>query len=295
MNSIIEQTYLNIELIAIDDGSKDDSPLILKEYEMKYDNVNILLEGNNKGQAAARNRGISKATGKYILFVDSDDYLNINAVEKLVDIAESQEVELVRFNAKSFSDEGEAILEKEYKFDLFLKEKFIYYKNNFKNVYLSFSPSPVLYLFKKRILEINNISFKEKIIHEDELFSAELFLKANSCSFINEAFYNRRYRKGSTMTERTFKQKKYSFDSYIKIINEYENFREGLKLEKNEKFFIKYRINTLFLLLLNYQFDNEYTNKEIKKIKNNKIHYTKKFKFYIRIVKICEIIKSKLF
>lgn len=190
----------------------------------------------NKGQGAARNLGLDHAKGEYVLFVDSDDFINLQTVEQLIGSMRDKEVDVIRFNAKSFSDEGERIKEKEYNFNHFMKENKSYTKRELTSVYLSYSPSPVLYLFKKEIIEKNKIRFKESIIHEDELFSTLLFLHAKSFSYINRSFYNRRYRKGSTMTKKDLEQKIYSFNSYLKILCEYEqllNVKKYKSLEKN--------------------------------------------------------------
>ena len=82
IESIINQTYKDLELILIDDGSKDKSYDISLEYKKKYKNI-IVLKQNNKGSGSARNYGIEKATGKYLMFCDSDDFFCKNTVESI--------------------------------------------------------------------------------------------------------------------------------------------------------------------------------------------------------------------
>ena len=83
MDSVIEQTYQNIEIILIDDGSSDNSLEICKKYQENDKRVYI-ISGKNCGVSHARNLGIDKAKGKYLYFVDSDDYLEKEAIEKML-------------------------------------------------------------------------------------------------------------------------------------------------------------------------------------------------------------------
>ena len=84
LESIVSQTYPNLEIICINDGSTDNSPNILEQYK-KLDSRIIIINTEHYGPGAARNKGIEIATGKYTMFVDSDDYMSSNTVEALVD------------------------------------------------------------------------------------------------------------------------------------------------------------------------------------------------------------------
>ena len=85
IDSIVNQTYSEIEIIIVDDGSSDGTEQIVDEYEKKYKNIAV-YHTENKGVSAARNLGISKASGKWIIFVDGDDYLENGYVETLVEL-----------------------------------------------------------------------------------------------------------------------------------------------------------------------------------------------------------------
>ena len=80
LESVVNQTLDKIEVICINDGSTDNSLNILKEYEKKYNNI-IIIDQENKGPGFARNIGMKRASGKYIYFLDSDDYIELNAME----------------------------------------------------------------------------------------------------------------------------------------------------------------------------------------------------------------------
>lgn len=97
LNSIINQTYKELEIILINDGSIDKSLKIMETYAKK-DNRIIIIDKKNEGVSIARNNGIKKSTGKYITFVDSDDYLELDAIEKLYNTINTKKVDIVRSN-----------------------------------------------------------------------------------------------------------------------------------------------------------------------------------------------------
>ena len=97
LESIINQTYKNIEIICVDDGSTDDSSAILHNFQQKDSRIKVYTQKNN-GTGVCRNKGIMYSTGEYIMFVDSDDWLNLSAIEKVVDIFVSTGVKVIQFN-----------------------------------------------------------------------------------------------------------------------------------------------------------------------------------------------------
>lgn len=294
LESVLNQTYNNVEVIAVDDGSTDNSPNILNKYARKYPNLKVYLQHINQGQGVARNIGLEKSEGDYILFVDSDDYIELDTVKYLVEVMEETNVDFVRFNATSFSSGGEIIKEESYRFSQYLTEKKVYSKENYKKIYLSFMPSPVLYIFNKDLLSKNDITFPAEIIHEDEVFSTLLFLYATSCVYVNKDFYKRRYRAGSTMTKKTEEQIERSFKSYLQIIEIYkELLSNNKKLSPGQQFFLKYRINSIYHPLK--QQAKSIRQKElIDNVSDNKYYYTASYKNYIRFLKGMLVLKNKL-
>lgn len=102
LDSIINQTFTDIEIICVDDGSTDKSSEILEEYEQKDKRFTVISQPN-KGVSAARNRGMQQAKGKYIMFVDSDDYIASNACELIYNSAEEKRCDILLFPHYNFS------------------------------------------------------------------------------------------------------------------------------------------------------------------------------------------------
>lgn len=107
LESIISQTYENIEVIIVDDGSSDRSGEIADSYTQRFDNVLVIHHGTNKGIACGFITGIENATGEYILFVDSDNYIAENMVQELVSICEEMNADIVQCDAVCYTDEKE--------------------------------------------------------------------------------------------------------------------------------------------------------------------------------------------
>lgn len=106
VNSILKQTYHNIEIVLVDDGSTDGSALICDEYQLKDERIRVVHQ-KNKGLSAARNIGIELAKGKYIAFVDSDDYIADKMIEVLYELIIENEAELAICNIECVYDSGE--------------------------------------------------------------------------------------------------------------------------------------------------------------------------------------------
>lgn len=111
IKSIINQTYKNIELILVNDGSSDNSLKICKEYEKNYKNIHV-IDSINQGVSHARNLGIKYCHGDYLLFVDSDDYLDEKTIEKSVSSINYNNSDVVVFGWNIFNDHDDKILRK---------------------------------------------------------------------------------------------------------------------------------------------------------------------------------------
>ena len=291
LNSVLRQTYQPIEIIAINDGSTDRSPDILHQYEQKYRNLKVLHQ-ENQGNSVARNRGIEEATGKYIYFLDSDDYILPETIENLVGAMEKHNLDLIRFGAEPFLDDVDY---KEFDKNLYNYSKFfnpgkVYNKVEFLRANIrGFSPSPCLYLLKRELLIQNGIRFLPGIMHEDELFSLQVYLHTNRAMYDPNFYYKRRYRAGSLMTSQSQKVKK-SFDSYLQLLEQIFQLSEKCR-SQFEKKLIKSRIRSIYIGLYFKQVDGNYKRKRLKEIK--RINCFEK-KYYIFNYKFKELIKAVL-
>lgn len=190
LDSVITQTYENLEVICIDDGSTDHSAEILRFYAKKDSRI-IVLTQSNKGPAAARNRGLDIATGQYISFVDADDFLQWNAYEILVTVAEENSLDLIMFGANTFPwGEGEGWINE--KFDT--KYKVYETKSAGEVIFGEKASVPFLWMhfIKRTLLESpGKIRLDETLVlGEDQLFQFLYVPRATKIMVIEDKLYN---------------------------------------------------------------------------------------------------------
>lgn len=245
IDSLISQIYSNIEIIVIDDGSKDATVYLLNQYK---DKIKLIAHDNNKGQGARRNEGLALASGKYIYFVDSDDWIEPETIEEAVDQLEKTGADLVRFNGKVFY-EGDAALVKEgrYDFSSQLDHQEVYKQDDaLQKNRQTYNASPCLYLVKKTLIDEHDLKFLEGVLHEDEYFTTKLFTLIQTMTYLNRTYYHRRYRVASTMTENTNLHKVRSFDSYLEVFDELEIFYHSENLTEAQKAFVKRQLLSIY-------------------------------------------------
>lgn len=178
LDSVINQTLKDIEIICINDFSPDNSLEILNEYAKKDKRIKIINFAKNKGVSAARNAGIEKAIGEYIGFVDSDDYIDLNFYEKLYKIAVKTGAEVVKGNVKELSDG----VKRNFYSDLHLKihDNKIYFHCMFATA-----------IYKKSFIDKHKMKFPEGCTYgEDRLLPLQASLLANKLELVDDAFYN---------------------------------------------------------------------------------------------------------
>ncbi len=188
--SVLNQTFKDIELIIVDDGSTDNSYEICKEIQ-QLDNRIVLEKIENKGVSNARNYGIEMAKGKYVMFIDSDDKYDINIVEKMVKGIESSDLLVCKF--KELRPNGKIKFRNiKYNYEISENSHMINFlqKNNLFNVVWN-------KIYKKDIIIDNNIKFNTNIsIAEDLEFNLKYIDKIGNIKYINEFLYI--YRLGET-------------------------------------------------------------------------------------------------
>lgn len=189
LDSIINQTLNNIEIICIDDGSTDNSLDILKEYSKKDNRIKVISQ-ENKGLGATRNVGMKIAVGKYIFFMDSDDYLRFDALELLVDNAELNNSDFVCFRFYNLSSDGNIKKNHLFNYKKHFNElnKVFNYKDASDFVLLNgFNAWAKLY--RKDFLDKYSFTFPENIAFEDVLYHIQVMLKASRISYTPEFLY----------------------------------------------------------------------------------------------------------
>lgn len=187
LDSIISQTFTDWECILIDDGSPDNCGDICDLYAKK-DNRFIVVHKANEGVSVARNKGIEIAKGKWISFVDSDDYLDNITYENVIKIAEQRQADLMQWGI-SLETDGKLIKE------IPCKDGWI----NNQQILDYFEPSTCHKLFLRKIVYDNNIRFPNGLtLSEDRLFSFIYYLKASKIYGVKNCFYHYRIYKNSS-------------------------------------------------------------------------------------------------
>lgn len=203
VNSLINQTYKNIEIILVDDGSPDKCPAICDEYAQNEDKI-IVIHKKNGGLSDARNCGLMYATGDYILYVDSDDYIELDACEKLIS-GMKENVDLVVGEYREIRNN--ATVEKKHSN---LLENRVYGAKEYVIASIErdewYAPA-WLNLYRRSFLIENNLYYKVGIYFEDMEMLPRLFLANPNVVYVNYVFYNYVIRANSIMTSQETPEK----------------------------------------------------------------------------------------
>lgn len=194
IDSISRQTYSNLEIICIDDGSTDNLTSLLENLAACDSRIHIFKQ-QNSGPAKARNLGIEKATGDYVYFVDSDDFLERSLVEEVALKIKETAAEVICIPINIFVDEIGTPIPAEWAFlrDRYPSTSTFTWKDNPDYILRAFENFPFGKFVSKELITANNITFDESVmLTEDLLFSAKALLKAQNISTINKRLYNHR-------------------------------------------------------------------------------------------------------
>lgn len=181
LNSLINQTYSKLEIILVDDGSKDNSIAICKEYEKKDQRIHV-FQKENEGLGLTRNFGIKKATGTYITFVDSDDYLVLDAIEIMLRRALEMQADVVIANFFYGGAVQRIMLPERLYQDKEIRDTLVVHMmGNLANISDSLPYTATAKLFRRELFEVYNVQFpsERELIWEDLAFSVEIFPLCN--------------------------------------------------------------------------------------------------------------------
>lgn len=263
VDSIINQTYTNLEIILVDDGSPDNCPMICDEYAKKDSRIRVVHKKNG-GLSDARNAGIDIATGEYIMFIDSDDFVDIEMMESMMKNMIDNNVDMVVCNIKYVYEDREVvkynqadrILDRYEAMEEYLKDGVVQAVAWNK-------------LYKKSL--INDMRYKVGKTNEDEFFTYKVVDKTDKIYYNSRPFYNYIQRDSSIMGKYSLKRLDGVEASYERLNFIKERYPD--LYEKEKKTFINLCIYSYQMILKEPNLDK---NKQGRKILNN---YTKKIKF----------------
>lgn len=267
LDSIRKQTIKKeIEIIIINDGSTDNSKQIIQDYLEKMEDKSNLkyFEKENEGIAKTRNFGIEKATSPYILFVDSDDYIDSKLVEKIEPYMREQ-IDVIKFKLRRV-DQNENVLEKVGGpvFEKMTGEE-AFHKMYGKDILLD---SPCVYAFKRELFTQNNLSF-QRTYHEDFGLIPILLLVAKSVVSIKDYLYNYVQVENSITRNSDYQKTLQKMDDCLAHYDNMVKTIEKFELSKIAKEDIKiYYTNAILLKLKELQEKDQ--KKYIEEIKNRK-------------------------
>ena len=250
LNSVINQTLFNIEIICINDGSTDNSLPILKEYQNKVNRIKI-IDQQNKGSGIARNNGIKISKGKFITFMDSDDlYPNKFALEFIFKKANENKVFICGGGIRSFVENNSKIRFLNIVNNSFYNNSLLNYSNYQYDYYYQ------RFIYNKNFIKRNKLYFPNYLRYQDPPFFIKTMGKAKKFYALkNITYFYRVYNKNKTMNER-------------KITDIYKGIRDCLMISKSMHLYKLYylvltRLNTKIFITQAKKFKN---NKNLKKI-----------------------------
>ena len=218
MESITQQTYQNLEIIVVDDGNSDSYQYILREIEQSDARITVLHQ-QNQGVSSARNHGIEHATGDYIAFVDSDDFLDCSCYTKMLEAMADSDIVICGVADQYYPTIGQ----------WYDRRQFFSYPSKFNGVqYLNF---PVNKLFRAKIIKENNLQFPVDVkLGEDALFVASYLKYCKSVQVIPDLLYHYVY--SPTSAVHSYKENYWKWEEEV-ILRQWEMFHE-YALTENE-------------------------------------------------------------
>ena len=209
LNSIINgiSNEKNIELLLIDDGSNDTSEILVDEYSKKYQFIKSYHKSNG-GLSDARNYGLLKASGEYVIFIDSDDMVDSREFNTILEKLEKFKGDILLWDAIMIDDKGKKLNSK-------LDDYYVHYglSNNSKytgleiitlqlNEHFDFATTVWLGAYKRNFLIENQLWFEKGLLHEDEMWSIKTFITSEHIQYIDKVVYLYRQRNDSIMNKK---------------------------------------------------------------------------------------------
>lgn len=208
LDSILNQTYDNYEIIIVNDGSTDGSKKIITDYQKQYPEKIKVINKKNGGLSSARNKGVSKADGDYILFVDSDDYIE-KGLLKTLNTKTKDFPDLIRFQIKEINND-KICMYRELPFETIKGDKAFN-----KIVKYHYVEPAWCYAYRKVFYKENKFSFAEGKYHEDFGLIPYVIMRASKVKSIGYVGYNYVIRSGSIMTQVNYEKSKKKVEDFL--------------------------------------------------------------------------------
>lgn len=287
INSILNQTYKNLEIIIINDGSTDRTDEILNEIVLKDKRI-VYVNQKNIGVSETRNKGIQLSKGEYITFMDSDDTVEPEYIEKLMEEVLKNKFDIVTCGYTDISKYGIV------KLNDFYNNNTILSKDEFMNSIFNGVGGTVWgKIFKRNIIIENNIKMKQNIFMcEDMIFVLEYVMKCNKYGSINENLYNYNRLNENSISSRI------NMDYYNNLIVVVDEIRKILKENNYEDCYIDKilcnRVQSLCTSFLIMQHDKKHKYSKKQKIDNIKIILNDKYNNLYKSKFVGNTFKEKL-
>ena len=195
LDSIVNQTLDDIEIICVNDGSTDNSLNILNDYAKKDDRFTIVSQENG-GHAVATNRGMELATGEYLFLMDSDDILKLNALEDTVRVAEAKNVDFVIFQAINYYMDTDEYKKRENysmnRLNRFVGDR-VFNWRDIEDYAFKITVTPWSKLYKREFVVNCGAKFPEGLIFDDNVFFWQVFFNAERITFHKDYLFIRRW------------------------------------------------------------------------------------------------------
>lgn len=275
LDSVLDNTFKDLEVICVDDGSTDHSMDILKFYEKRDTRIKVLYQ-DRKGPAAARNKALDVAQGEYINFVDSDDFVSFNAYEIMAKVCKQYDLDIMIFGANAFPAQEAP----EWIWNI-INTRANFYKNcdGGKVVFDEKAARPFLWMhcLRRELLELPmKLRFDESMmLGEDQLFQFQYFLNAKNIMVIEDKLYNYRIARSGSLMQMYSSRKIKKVDIHLMLVQKLiDSWKENGAFKYQEDRLITWSINFLYFSIIdlpkNYQI--KYAKKIIELLEKNKLH-----------------------
>ena len=249
LDSVINQTYSNIEIICIDDAAERNSVKILQDYALKDSRVKLLHVSPNIGLGRARNLGALSASGEYIHFLDADDWIKANLYEEMKNIIDEFHPQMINFSFQKYNNK-----KKSFEYEYVYKENYLFNKIFSGTDYPEFinnNEAVWKCLYKREFLQKNKLFFSDLPCHEDTAFYMECILKAKAIYILPEVLYFYRTNRAKSLMKDRFKY----YDCYPEWIKTLEKLAS--EYDENIRGIILKRIEPASLSTYNYFIQND--------------------------------------